>query len=247
MPIWKLTFSKSKKINYFKINYLDNMKNNILLLILLLITVTIFAISPAFAQKKEAEPGDKSQEKVYKRILKELDPLAYRDIVNELQKLRGENSGLKNKLKTVGKGMTDKDTEIAQLQVVYDSINNAVAQTKNTTTVNNVTSNAEYAKGTWYRVQVGVKNKIDLSEVGGDGKNMIVEKDSDNIYKYTLGHFKDYWEADEFKKALRTIMGLDRMKEENREIWTVIYNDNERASMKDRVELENANKKKGND
>lgn len=219
------------------------MKNNIFLLIF-----AIFVISPTFAQKKEVAPGDKSQEKVYKKILKELDPLAYRDLVGELQKLRGENGGLKNKLKTVGKGMTDKDTEIAKLQVVYDSINNATAQTKNTTTANtNNASSAEYAKGTWYRVQVGVKNKIDLTEVGGDGKNMIVEKDSDNIYKYTLGHFKDYWEADEFKKALRTIMGLDRMKEENREIWTVIYNDNERASMKDRVELENANKKKGDD
>ncbi len=220
------------------------MKNNILLLI----TITIFAISPTFAQKKATSPEDKADEKKYKKVLKELDPLAYRDMVSELQKLRGENSGLKNKLKTVGKGMTDRDTEIAQLQLVYDSINNATAQTKNTTAANsNNASSAEYAKGTWYRVQVGVKNKIDLSEVGGDGKNMIVEKDSDNIYKYTLGHFKDYWEADEFKKALRTIMGLDRMKEENREIWTVIYNDNERASMKDRVELENANKKKGND
>lgn len=218
------------------------MKNNILLLIIF----AIFATSPAFAQKKATSTEDKADEKKYKKVLKELDPLMYRDIVSELQKLRGENSGLKNKLKTVGKGMTDKDTEIAQLQVVYDSINNATAQTNNKASTN-VASNAEYAKGTWYRVQVGVKNKIDLSEVGGDGKNMIVEKDSDNIYKYTLGHFKDYWEADEFKKALRTIMGLDRMKEENREIWTVIYNDNERASMKDRVELENANKKKGND
>ena len=215
--------------------------------IFLLICIAIFALSPAFAQKKTTSPEDKADEKKFKKALKELDPLAYRDMVNELQKLRGENSGLKNKLKTVGKGMTDKDAEIAKLQIVYDSISNAVAQAKSEATSNNNSSNAEYAKGTWYRVQVGVKNKIDLSEIGGDAKNMIVEKDSDNIYKYTLGHFKDYWEADEFKKALRTIMGLDRMKEENREIWTVIYNDNERASMKDRVELENANKKKGNE
>jgi len=221
----------------------NSMKNKIFLLL----SMAALVLSPAFAQKKPVSAEDKADEKKFKKTLKELDPLQYRDMVNELQKLRGENAGLKNKLKTVGKDMTDKDGEIAKLQVAYDSINNAVAQAKNTASTNNNVSNAEYAKGTWYRVQVGVKNKIDMSEVGGDSKNMIVEKDSDNIYKYTLGHFKDYWEADEFKKALRTTMGLDRKKEEDREIWTVIYNDNERASMKDRVDLENANKKKGND
>ncbi|TAH19121.1 MAG: hypothetical protein EAZ08_09610 [Cytophagales bacterium] len=214
--------------------------------IFLLLSMAILVISSVFAQKKTSSEDDKADEKKFKKILKDLDPLQYRDMVSELQKLRGENAGMKNKLRTVGKSMTDKDGEIAKLQAAYDSISSAIAQAKSANNSSNST-NAEYAKGTWYRVQVGVKNKIDMSEVGGDGKNMIVEKDSDNIYKYTLGHFKDYWEADEFKKALRTIMGLDRKKEEDREIWTVIYNENERASMKDRVDLENANKKKGND
>jgi hypothetical protein len=214
--------------------------------ILALLILGLLVFENSFAQKKATSPADKAEEKKYKKALKELDPLAYRDMVNELQKLRGEKNGLKNKLKTVGKDMADKDAEIAKLQVIYDSVNTAITQAKSA--VSNASSgsgmNAEYTKGTWYRVQVGVKNKIDISEVGGDAKNLIIEKDSDNIYKYTLGHFKDYWEADEFKKALRTIMGLDKKKEEEREIWTVIYNDNERASMKDRVELENANKKK---
>jgi len=212
-----------------------------------LLMLTVFIFESASAQKKATSAEDKAEEKKYKKALKELDPLAYRDMVNELQKLRGENTGLKNKLKTVGRDMTDKDAEIAKLQVVYDSISTAIAQAKSNASNSNSggsAMSAEYTKGTWYRVQVGVKNKIDITEVGGDAKNLIIEKDSDNIYKYTLGHFKDYWEADEFKKALRTIMGLDKKKEEDREIWTVIYNDNERASMKDRVELENANKKK---
>lgn len=213
-----------------------------------LLMFSLFIFENTFAQKKATSAEDKAEEKKYKKALKELDPLAYRDMVNELQKLRGENAGLKNKLKTVGKDMTEKDAEIAKLQMVYDSISNTISQAKSNATNNAGGSgsgmSAEYTKGTWYRVQVGVKNKIDITEVGGDAKNLIIEKDSDNIYKYTLGHFKDYWEADEFKKALRTIMGLDKKKEEDREIWTVIYNDNERASMKDRVELENANKKK---
>jgi hypothetical protein len=215
------------------------MKNRIIAIFILF----LFTLGISFAQKKSAE--EKAQEKTYKKALKDLDPLAYRDMVSELQKLRGENGGLKGKLKTVGKDMADRDAEIAKLQGEYDSVNTAISQAKSNAVNHSTGTNAEYAKGTWYRVQVGVKNKIDITEVGGEAKNLIIEKDSDNIYKYTLGHFKDYWEADEFKKALRTIMGLDRKKEEDREIWTVIYNDNERASMKDRVELENQNKKKG--
>ncbi len=196
------------------------------------------------AQKKKPSAEDKAAEKEWKRKLKDLDPLQYRDLVNELNRLRGENAGLKGKLRTVGKDMTDRDTEIAKLQNEYDSISNAVNQAKREAASGG--TNPEYAKGTWYRVQVGVKNRIDISELGGDTKNLIIEKDSDNIYKYTLGHFKDYWEADEFKKALRTIMGLDKRKEEDREIWTVIYKDNERASMKDRLELESGTPKGDN-
>jgi hypothetical protein len=41
-------------------------------------------------------------------------------------------------------------------------------------------------------------------------------------------------------------MGLDKRKEEDREIWTVIYKDNERASMKDRLELESGTPKGDN-
>jgi hypothetical protein len=207
----------------------------------------ILSIQCVFAQKnKKPSAEDKAAEKEWKKKLKELDPLQYRDLVNELNRLRGENGGLKNNLKTVGKELTDKDAEIARLQNEYDSINNAVAQAKKDAANAAPTTNPEYTKGTWYRVQVGVKNKIDISEVGGDAKNLIIEKDSDNIYKYTLGHFKDYWEADEFKKALRTIMGLDKKKEEDREIWTVIYKDNERASMKDRLQIESGNPKGDN-
>ena len=46
--------------------------------------------------------------------------------------------------------------------------------------------------------------------------------------KYTIGVFKDYWEADTFKKYVRE-MGV-------RDAWIVSYRDGQRVDIKDVLE-----------
>ena len=208
-------------------------------------------VGQTFGQKKDEKTELSKEEKAklaaetkdWKKKLKALDPLAYRDIVTKLKNLRDENAGLQGMLRTVGKELPNKDEEIAKLQAEIDSLE-SLLKPKNKTSESEYSTamNAEYAQGVWYRVQVGVKNKIDISELGEDNKNLNVETDSDNRHKYTLGHFKDYWEAEEFKKAMRVVMGLNRKPEQSREMWVVVYENNERKNLKDFLMLSGAAK-----
>ncbi len=201
------------------------------------------AVLPVVAQKKNDDKKNKEEIKKWKKKKNELDPLAYRDLVNSKAELVGEAEGMKRQLVNMGKIIADKDAEI-------EALRNELAAARgggsgNSSNVNRDEnevegSYSEYTKGVWFRVQVGVYSKIDASMFKDNNKNFSVEQDSDGAYKYTLGHFRDYWEADNFKKYLRK-MGV-------KDAWIVAYKDNQRMNIRDVLEakdiekVQNANK-----
>ncbi|MCS7017701.1 MAG: Ezrin/radixin/moesin family protein [Cytophagales bacterium] len=203
------------------------------------------AATPAVAQKKNDDKKNKEEIKKWKKKKNELDPLAYRDLVNSKAELVGENEGMKRQLVNMGKIIADKDAEIESLRQEIATLQQAIANKGGSSNVsrdeNEVEgSYSEYTKGVWFRVQVGVYSKIDASMFKDNNKNFSVEQDADGAYKYTLGHFRDYWEADNFKKYLRK-MGV-------KDAWIVAYKDNQRMNIKDVLEakdiekIQNANK-----
>eukprot|EP01132_Coremiostelium_polycephalum_P000168 gene168-223_t len=80
-----------------------------------------------------------------------------------------------------------------------------------------------YLKGVLFKVQIGANQNLDLQDVLIDEichENLEQEK-ADNLYKYTIGHFRNYWEANKLKKGLRT-MGIKLA-------WVVPYKDGKRV------------------
>jgi hypothetical protein len=74
-------------------------------------------------------------------------------------------------------------------------------------------------------VQIGAfLNKEDLVKFAGNNKNFNAETDN-SVQKFTLGVFKDYWQADTFKKYLRQ-MGV-------KDAWIVCFKDGQRVPLKD--------------
>ena len=61
--------------------------------------------------------------------------------------------------------------------------------------------------GTWFKVQVGAFENIDMSEYFKNNPNFSGEETEDGLQRITLGRFRDYWEADKFKKTLRKMGG----------------------------------------
>ncbi len=84
-----------------------------------------------------------------------------------------------------------------------------------------------FIKGVIFKVQVSADKNIDLSDVLIDDShhtNLEQEK-TDTVTKYTIGHFRNYWEADKLKKGLRK-MGV-------RWAWIVPYKDGKRVLLKE--------------
>jgi len=189
----------------------------------------------ANAQKKEDEPEiPKAEQKELKKRKKEMDPLFFKDLVESRNKLKNEFGGIENQIRNIGGILANKDKEIEALKAKLDSLRNA-AQTASASTDpvygNSANTggnpNEDYTKGLVFKVQVGDINEAKLNgEVFQNAEGQYsVEKDEDGKLKYTLGYFRSYEEANEFKKNLRKI---------NIKIaWIVAYKDGKKQSMKE--------------
>jgi hypothetical protein len=94
-----------------------------------------------------------------------------------------------------------------------------------------------FIKGVIFKVQVSADKDLDLSDVLIDDShhtNLEQEKDN-NLNKYTIGHFRNYWEADKLKKGLRK-MGI-------KWAWIVPYKDGKRVLLKEVLSTVIATKK----
>ncbi|MBD0399742.1 Ezrin/radixin/moesin family protein [Flammeovirga sp. EKP202] len=199
--------------------------------ILLFIAFSFIAVdNDLYAQKKkkkskssDSKKNEKAEVKEWKKKLKNTDPLKFRDMTQELNTLRGQASGLKAEISKLEqeKGsfnsqLKEKDNTIADLKE-----ENAKLKKKMDNNVSH--SGDDYTKGIVYKVQIGAFKNRDLSKFQDKG-NFWME-DQDGLKKYTIAYFRDYGEADQFKKYMRA-MGV-------KDAWIVAYDDNVRKDIKD--------------
>lgn len=194
-----------------------------------LILVCTFALGSLLAQDKETE-------KEWKKKLKELSPLEYKALVEERDELEATVSGLEDNI-------ADLETKNAQLQSEIDDYKAELEKAAATQATPDASSNDPNAvtgqsgntyktstavDGVVFKVQVGAFKNFDLKKYFDNHENFSGEVDEDGTMKYTLGVFKEYWEADKFKKYLRD-MGV-------KGAWVVAYKDGKRVDMKDVLE-----------
>lgn len=84
-----------------------------------------------------------------------------------------------------------------------------------------------FIKGIIFKVQIGARYDLNLKDVLIDEvHHENLEQEQENgLYKYTIGHFRNYWEADKLKKGLR-IMGIQLA-------WIVPYKDGKRVLLQE--------------
>lgn len=198
--------------------------------ILLLVTVSMFLFLPSayvLAQKNKKNDKSKNKEeekerKEWKKRIKDMDPLAIRDMTEQINRLKKENAALKKQVVELQDGSNNnsslidsKNKEIAQLKSQVDSLKKVVD--------NNVSSTGDdYTKGVVYKVQIGAFKNKDLTKFQDKGNFWVEEEDG--VKKYTIAYFRDYWEADTFKKYMRE-MGV-------KDAWIVAYENNVRRDIK---------------
>ncbi len=199
------------------------MKTNVIILCLAL----IFSGSQVFAQLSKAEKKEwKKKAKQYAK-----DPASLKEMTEAKQTADNQLTKLNGDMKQMQSTLSDKNAKIAELEDQLQKMRSdlAVANTElNELKANPVINPMDFSKGVVFKVQVGAFKNKDLSKYFDNNPNFGGEaagKDAADPQRITIGIFRDYWEADTFKKYMRD-MGV-------KDAWIVPYRDGQRVEIKD--------------
>ncbi|MFY0651621.1 MAG: Ezrin/radixin/moesin family protein [Cyclobacteriaceae bacterium] len=178
----------------------------------------------------------KKEKKEWKKRIKKLTPEQYQTLLEENKSLKGQVSSLKKEVGGVDDKLKDKDDQIAQYQDQVSDLRSQVAAAKKEAaskpapvqqSAAPVGGSIQTTSGVVFTVQIGAFAKKDLKKFAEN--NPAFQADSkDGLMKYTVGMFRDYWEADTFKKYLREIGVKDA--------FIASYKDGQRVPIKDVLE-----------
>lgn len=198
------------------------MRPKILNLFLILL-MGILTILPTQAQSKKEKERQKKEEKKWKARKKKMmeKPLKFKDMTEGIEALPAENEGLQAQLDNIKETLTYRNKQNKALQEELDKLledpNAGISENAD----NPEEKADDYKKGRIFKVQVSYMAKdVDVSS---GNSQMVAREIVDGKYKYTLGYFRDYWEAKNFKNHLRS-MGL-------KDAWIVSYVDNVRKDI----------------
>jgi TolA-binding protein len=199
------------------------MKTKVVVLCLAL----IFSGLQVFAQLSKAEKKEwKKKAKQYAKNPATLKTLSEEKVVADT-----DNASLKSQVGTLNSQISQKNSRIAeledQLSKMRGDLTSARAeldQLKAAPAANSM----DFSKGVVFKVQIGAFKNKDLSKYFDNNPNFGGEATDKGEQKFTIGIFRDYWEADKFKKYMRE-MGV-------KDAWIVPYKDGERVEIKDVLE-----------
>ncbi len=190
--------------------------------------VLIFSGSQVFAQLTKAE------KKEWKKKAKEFrtNPEALKSFTEAKQKAETtvvkQNDDLKQAQSTISDKnakIADLEDQISKMRIELSSSKAELASLKLTPPVHVM----DFSKGVVFKVQVGAFKNKDLAKYFDNNPNFggdAAEKGEPQ--RITIGIFRDYWEADTFKKYMRD-MGV-------KDAWITPYRDGTRVEIKDVME-----------
>ncbi|RAW03127.1 coiled-coil domain-containing protein [Pseudochryseolinea flava] len=187
----------------------------------------IFSASQSFAQLS------KQEKKEWKKKAKEFskNPANLKQLTEDKQAADNQVASLNQKVTSMQSTISDKDAKIAELedqlsksQGQLTAAKAEIAQLKEAPVINPM----DFSKGIVFKVQVGAFKNKDLAKYFDNNPNFGGEVKEGEPQKITIGIFRDYWEADTFKKYMRE-MGV-------KDAWIVPYRDGQRVEIKDVLE-----------
>lgn len=209
--------------------------------ILVLFYLLIQQAATAQLSKEEIKQW-KQQAKDYAKDPESLKKLSEAKAANdaEVKKLKTEN-------KTLSDNLSKKDDQISELEELISRVRVDAAVTKaeleklkagmgqaqsvaaksGADKKSSGLKGGDWSTGVVFKVQIGAFRNKDLSKYFDNNPNFGGEagKEPTDPQRINLGFFRDYWEADTFKKYLRE-MGV-------KDAWIVPYRDGVRVEIKD--------------
>lgn len=196
-------------------------------LILFFCLALIFSTTHTYAQLS------KQEKKEWKKKAKEFskNPANLKTLTEEKQAAESQVASLNQKLTQLQSSVSDKDARLAELEdqlsqtrAQLTTAKAELTQLKETPVINPM----DFSKGVVFKVQIGAFKNKDLAKYFENNPNFGGEVKEGEPQKITIGIFRDYWEADTFKKYMRE-MGV-------KDAWIVPYRDGQRVEIKDVLE-----------
>jgi hypothetical protein len=209
------------------------MKNRLVLFFCLALMA---ASTASFAQLS------KKEKKEWKKKAKEYakNPEVLKTLTEDKQVADNSVGDLTNQVKSLQSQLAPKDARITELEDELSRANSQLSATRAELAQMKSSPAApapmDFSKGVVFKVQIGAFKNKDLSKYFENNPNFGGEaaKGEADPQKLTIGVFRDYWEADTFKKYMRE-MGV-------KDAWIVPYRDGQRVEIKDVLEGVTADK-----
>ena len=214
------------------------MKTKVIVLCLAL----IFSGMQVFAQLTKAEKKEwKKKAKEYSK-----NPSELKTLIEAKQAAESDASSLKGQVGTLNSQVSDKNAKIADLEDQISKMRGDLTSTKAELAQLKENPPApavnpmDFSKGVVFKVQIGAFKNKDLTKYFDNNPNFGGEATDKGEQRFTIGVFRDYWDADKFKKYMRE-MGV-------KDAWIVPFKDGQRVEIKDVLEgvlAEKAEKSQG--
>jgi hypothetical protein len=200
------------------------MKKRILLLFFCLALVTASTQSFAQLSKKEKKEWKKKAKQFKKQ------PETLKQLTEDKQTADNTVATLNQKVTQMQATISDKDAKIAQLEDELAQMRGQLtaANAELAALKENPVNSMDFSKGVVFKVQIGAFKNKNLQKYFDNNPNFGGEAKDGEPQKLTIGIFRDYWEADTFKKYMRE-MGV-------KDAWIVPYKDGQRVEIKDVLE-----------
>lgn len=188
----------------------------------------IFSGMQVFAQLSKAEKKEwKKKAKEYSK-----NPAELKSLIEAKQAAETDNSTLKGQVSTLNNQVSDKNAKITDLEDQLSKMRGDLTSTKAELAQLKETPPApspmDFSKGVVFKVQIGAFKNKDLAKYFDNNPNFGGEATEKGEQRFTIGVFRDYWEADKFKKYMRE-MGV-------KDAWIVPFKDGVRVEIKDVLE-----------
>jgi TolA-binding protein len=190
----------------------------------------IFSGIQVFAQLSKAEKKEwKKKAKEYSK-----NPSELKSLIEAKQATENDNSSLKSQISTLNGQVSDKNAKIADLEDQLSKMRGDLTSTKAELAQLKENPPApainpmDFSKGVVFKVQIGAFKNKDLAKYFDNNPNFGGEATDKGEQRFTIGVFRDYWEADKFKKYMRE-MGV-------KDAWIVPFKDGQRVEIKDVLE-----------
>ncbi len=193
--------------------------------VVILCLALIFSGIQVFAQLSKKEKKEwKKKAKTYAK-----NPANLKEFTEAKETSDTDNTTLKTQVSTLNKQVSEKNARVAELEDQLSRIRGELTSAKaELAQYKEAPAPMDFSRGVVFKVQIGAFKKKDLSKYFNNNPNFGGEAVEKGEQKFTIGIFRDYWDADKFKKYMRE-MGV-------KDAWIVPYKDGVRVDIKDVLE-----------